>query len=179
MKPIKITRLGILYTYIFLNALMLAIPKDIMSYGWAHNIVDVTAYIVPAMDKLIQAYEQNSVTGVALFFHALKWLLILLTLVLMIKPNLGFSGKEREWLYEAAKWRLYFCLLVLILGFWMDMQGNEIEDFLSDGVVDNLFRRTYLSQLSMSFIALLYISAPIYTKDILMSLFKGVKKNVG
>ena len=79
MKPITITNWGLLYISLGFVAFVYAVPDNIMSYGLAQNLVELTANIVPVMEKLRQAYEQQYVTGITLFFHALGAILPIIT----------------------------------------------------------------------------------------------------
>ena len=69
MQPIKITYANLVGTWLVLSAFAYAIPSDIMSYDWANSFVDTTAHLIPAIEKLKQAYAQNIVTGTSLFIH--------------------------------------------------------------------------------------------------------------
>ena len=171
MKPITITNWGLLYISLGFVAFVYAVPDNIMSYGLAQNLVELTANTVPAMEKLRQAYEQQFVTGVAVFFHAAKWLLVLIALPIL--PWLSCCRTKR--LSEASIKSVAFSLMVFAAGYWIvSIQAMGLE-----GVGDRWFIARYEFKASMAIVGGLFdLLMLVLIKELLYSVITKFTERV-
>ena len=172
MKPITITNWGLLYISLGFVAFVYAIPDNIMSYGLAQNLVELTASIIPAMEKLRQAYEQQYVTGIALFFHALKWALGLMLLMALPILKAFTKGAERNWLVSASAWRLIVVTSIITFGWILQFIGAGIDELSSGYGVGRFTAAMYLFAPTMGLLVCFHLLAIIGVKEILIALTK-------
>lgn len=176
MKAISISNWGLLYLTLGFVVFVYAIPDNIMSYGWANSLVDATAQFVPAMEKLKQAYERQLVTGVALFLHAVKWILVVVLLMALPKVAVWNVGRERDWLDYSPIWRLLITVSILVVGWVLGFLGESIDVVLSGSTRGGKwFQATYIFAPTMGVMVALYLMVMLVGKEILVAIAKRKK----